>query len=697
MRLAGGLALLCLVLVTLSGRAWAVPDQEKIGLDVSTTETGAIATVIYTPRNLVLMVHRSTDSVTVHDLLTFEPVLNASGNPLVLDVVDDPVAIDIFVDNPANPTKALAFVAGFASNAVSVINLLTSPPSVLGAKEIDLTLSSDTANPGPATLIATAGQLLFVANAIEGTIQQFDFSGLPGGSISEVNFGTGSPDQTTAEGNLITCVVSQNTTQTSPRALLFYDARLWSGCINGVISNFDTSGNVVLRSDLGGGVNIESVRALAGDPRTGTKILYALDDTDNLVYAIDVSSGSFSNTSQDPTIDPVCRVSGADRNGIPLPTNVQSSAMLSFTDTTLNGGDFLAVLNTASTESNLQLIDLELIDTDSGTNPECGVGAANSISVPVTLSLGAPVFPASAVPSLIQQRIAQTGPYITIPNFSVTDGLDALTIVTDAPAFTDSGADTSAMTASTNPFGLAETMNSLTWDSDETIVGSPAPQAIVRIRGQRNTQPSLIHAASVGDTLMISFTSTDLLNSGLVSGTSNEILEIIAFGFDAQEDRGSEGQEIVFDNIVPMQPTSANVTPGDTILRVGPSGASDPAAGNGVRSGIGGYHVTFTAATDSMGNPVALPTDRVFRTTGAFTISGLQNDFTYDFEIRSFDQAGNVSSGALTASGTPVPGVGIIDLTGERGCGVGHSSGIAPALTFCGLLMLMIRRRRRLA
>ncbi len=678
--------------------AGAVPDTEKIAFTGDANEDGAIAAANFNLFNWAIVANRTGSSVIIYDLQSMEPVEDEDGDILVLDIaaspanVTDPVAVAVYLDSEVTPTQAYAFVAGFSSHKIAVIDLLATPPEVLPDETIDLTDDSDTATPGPVALLVDSGTL-YVANGTEGTIQAYDIAPLP---LVPIDFPAGSIDQTTAEGNLIVCSVGQTAPPASsarPRVLHEFSSRLWFGCNEGSLGYFDAAGGVTLRSDVGDSVgDIGGVRGLAGDPRDSTTILYVLDDTRDAVFAIDVATNVFEDTGNDPTIDPLCSVSGANRGSFPITTGAVSTALVGVHDASSNGGDFLMVLNTGTT-SNLQRINLSEIDKNDSTNPECAVGAGSSIAVKLDLSEGDANFPSGANPSGIAQQMFHYLGYVGIPNFSVADGDGALTLVTDNPDFVIIAPTETALTPLTNSLGIDGTHNPdiiLSWNPDESIQASPAPVVRARIKGEPLLFPSLPSTVTQGDTVTVTVTAQNLVTSGLVTNSSNERIEVVAAGYDAQGDVGNGAQTILFDSTLPNTPVGTTQV-GDSLLRVVLTQAVDPDPGNGVFSGIGGFYIDFT-------NP---PSQQdVERTTPelSFNLAGLTNNTAYTFDVYAIDKAGNASTTPLTLTGTPVPGQGIIELTGEEGCGSlrgGARMGAADGAVWIVAILLGLAVRRR--
>ncbi len=687
--------------------AYAFPNAEKITFDNALADTGAFAAAMFTPFDFMLLANRTSGTVSFFDLQTMSALQDpADGTPVIFPVVADPVAIATYVDNPGNPTVAYAFVAGYSSNKVSVIDLMAFPPVVLGGSEINLVTGADTSNPGPVALLQVSGRL-FVAAGSEGTILQYDLGPLPA-VPTHVTVAAGS--QVSAKGNLVPCVVSTNPTASSarPRVMTDFGSVHYVGCSQGTISSFSSAGMIATRGDLAGGFNIESVRGLAGDPRAGTDILYVLDDTGDALFALNVAAGVFDSTTNLPAdviIQSVCSAGSVNRNSVPLPPSGAATALFSFADASAaGGGNFAGVLTATSSTASLQLIDLARIDTDPVTVPICGAGENGTIVNQVSLTQSKPFLNgAGNVPAGIGQQVFYWLGYVGIPGYSSTGGTAALTLVTDNPLLRVESVTELALTSASTTVGtltLGNATTTIVWSSDKSVQpaapGNVAPTVSVRKKRAPNPRtglPALVTTTSnLDQALQVVVTSSNLINSGVVTATSNEFLEVLVTGDDQDRNKGYSAQEVIFDTTPPTMPAlpgAVSVEIGDTILAVRVAGAADPQA-NDVRSGLGGFAVHFTAPTPGV------PADRFYpAANGRFTLTGLTNNVTYGFDIYAVDAAGNVSATLLSASGTPVPGLGIIALTGEQGCGLSREGGQASLLGIGALGFLWFLRRGR--
>jgi len=660
--------------------AYAYPDAEKITFDNASTDTGAFAAAAFPLFGYALLVNRNSDTVAIWDLQSMLPVQDPStGTPVVIAVVDDPVAIATYVDNPGTPTKAYAFVAGYASNQISVIDLLSVPPAIMAAEQIDVAADSDTGDPGPVALLVDGGQL-FVAAGDEGTVIQYSIASLPAAHVALAAGG-----QNTAVGNMVVCATGNSVPSSAkPRVLAAFGGTNYAGCNQGTVTSFGSTGVGTIRGDIAGGSGLRSVRGLVGDPRTSTSILYALDDTSDSVFALNVAAGSFDTVSVDPIISPLCATGGANQDSVPLPQNETSAAIVSFTDGSVsNGGSFVGVLTASSTAATLLLSNLSQIDTNSATNPECGLTGTNTLTTKVLLTKSKPFLSGAGgtTPAGIGQQMAYWQGYVGIPGYSSVNGSMALTLVTDnlkltpAPDPLTKEALTDAVDSVFTTIGNVST--ALVWSTDETAESAPSPVVFARKLGQPLTKTGLSPAVTTGTNVSFTVTSSALLSSGIVTASSNEKLEVVVAAYDVNGDAGFSAQDFIFDTTPPTMPASpgaVSVGIGDTILAVTVAGAADPLA-NSVRSGLDGFAVHFTAPTPGV------PADQFYpATNGRFTLSGLTNNVAYSFDIYAVDAAGNVSATLLSATGTPVPGMGIIELTGEQGCALSPGARGGPAV-----------------
>lgn len=700
--------------------ARAVPDTEQGTLSgASTLTAGPTTAVIYATYGYILVANRNSDTVSIFDLQTGAPIEDEMGNPWNMPVTEEPVAIAIREEPsalPFEPTEAYAFVAGYVGQAISIIDLTATPPVVLEDDEIDLTVMSESMSPGPVSLLV-AGENLYVANADDGTIQRYDLSVFPPDPLA---FGTADPSQTTANGNLVPCQVNMGsgdavvTTSASPRVMLRYSGRNWYACDSGnpsigaSVGLFNSAGEIALRPDLAGAGNgLGTVRALAGDERAATDILYVLDDIDDFVVALDVAITMEEDVfveNDDPVIAPICAIGSTSQNGIPISRNAESTAMITVIDTSsTNGGDFLAVFSTSGAGT-LDLINLAGINRDTMDLPECGSTADMSIIESVPLEIGNSNFPPSTQPDNIGQQIDQQGAYIVLPNFGASGGNDMVTLVTDAPELTPTSTATPALTNSASASPVAKTDAELIFDSSETIASSPEPTVRVRRKGDPTTTKTIGSPMdSVGDQLTLMLTSAELEGVGVVGASDNKELEVLIAAADGDGDTALVSRELVFDTNPPEISQSdpmnleADVQVGSNKLRVTVPGAQDVPV-DGVESGLGGFYIEFTDAVDADMMPVTPPPDQEFPASSAtFEITGLTNRVTYTFNISAVDRAGNQSAEVVAdVSGTPIPGDTLADLTGETGCVMSaHSRGANGAewLLWIGVPALAFYRR----
>ncbi|MCB0220953.1 MAG: hypothetical protein KDH09_14740, partial [Chrysiogenetes bacterium] len=436
------LSLLALLLATgmfAPGLARAAPNEEKLTLDGAGTQTNApMAAAAYAPLGLLLVANHDSDTVSVFEMPVLGPVLDSMGDPLTLSVVDQPVAIAIWDDTSvmqSTPTVAYAFVAGYGDSAISVIDLFAEPPVVLTDREIDLTLDEDINTPGP-TALAVMGDELFVATNGDGTVMRYDITDLPGMTPAHVDFPVDTTDRTSNAGNAIACTATATVSPAGakPRSLTVFEGFLWAGCTDGSVSQISPSDGAVTRIyDNTGGPS--QAAALAGDPR-GNEILYVLDDDatgERGIYALDFTGGTLADP---PYIENICDQGNAPRRSIPIPSG-NATAMVPYDDPS-DTTNWLVVLSTSSTGSNLTLVNVASIDPE-GDVPECTLDAEDGISFTVPLTLGDPVFSTTTTPNDLSQQIGVYGSYIAVPNYRASGGADMVSLVTDAALLEEAG------------------------------------------------------------------------------------------------------------------------------------------------------------------------------------------------------------------------------------------------------------------
>ncbi|HEX8821610.1 MAG TPA: MXAN_2561 family MXYO-CTERM-anchored protein [Archangium sp.] len=140
--------------------------------------------------------------------------------------------------------------------------------------------------------------------------------------------------------------------------------------------------------------------------------------------------------------------------------------------------------------------------------------------------------------------------------------------------------------------------------------------------------------------------------------------------------------KIVYDSKAPEPPTIESVAQLDKALRVEVAGTSDV------------NEVRLVALRD--GNVVSQQT----RGPGSIQVEGLENEVTYQLEAYAIDAAGNESSSAATAEGTPIKTLGFYEKYREAGgketggCGA-TGGGLAGSAVLTALGFWLFSRRNR--
>ena len=696
------LALLAIAGLALPRAARAAPDAEKLTLDGKGTGTnGPIAAVVHESAELLVVANYSSDTVSIFEMPSVSAVFDGD-DEVTLDVGDGPIAVAVW-ESGAN---YYAFVANNGDDTISVIDLDSVPPVVLTDREIDLSPDADIPSPGPVAL-AVSGDSLFVATNDPGSVMRYDLSVLPGVTPTHDAFPTAAPDQTTTGGNLVVCQNTDTPNGTAwPRALLVYGGFLWAACSSGGVAQFSSNGSVVLRGDIDGGLT--SAEALAGDPRGNPAILYILSDDHDGVFAINLADDHFLDEG-DPVFEDICASGGALRNYIPITESLNASAMIAYTDLS-DSAHYLLVLTTGSSVSYLQVTRIDEIDPEVAEAPECGLETEGSITARVTLELGNPVFPDGAAPGGTGQQISNYGDYIALPNFGASSGANMVSLVTDAPLLMQAGSGILAI-GYDDPMVVDEeplkTEAALAFESDEVLVDTLAMDiARVRLKGELGGSMFTPEGYNFTEPNVTVRVGSDEVASTLGLGPSdNETLEVLLALEDENSNIGYVAREVIYDTTKPVikQPENpmdlkAGVQVGSNELTVTVAGASDVEA-NGVQSGLGGFYVVFTSAIGEDMTPLATlpePMD-IASTSTTFNISPLTNNVTYTFDIRALDLAGNQSDEVvMNVSGTPLPGITLLELTGETGCVLARGArglNAAELLLWIGALALAVRRR----
>ena len=700
------LALLLAAGLALPRAGWAAPSEEKLTLDGATSNTtGPMAAAVYEPLGLLLIANQGSDRVSVFEIPAMAPVPDPADTmePLNLTVGDQPVAIAIWdnqsVMNPT-PDRAYAFVANFGDNTVSVIDLFADPPVVLPDQEINLVPDADSSSPRP-TALAVMGDELFVATDADGTVMRYDITDLPGAAPSHTLFPVAATDRTSAKGNAIVCQEIANVAPGDrPRTLTEFRGFLWAGCTNGGVSQISPSdGNVVLILTSGGP---DQAAALVGDPRGATKILYVLDDTVDGIFALDFSN----DFTEGPTyINPVCNLGSSPQLTIPVAAG-NATAMVPYSDPS-DQTDWLVVLSTANTGSFLTLVNVASIDPDPDAQvPECTLDSNDGISFTVPLTLGNPVFPENIPTAGFSQQIGVYLSYIAVPNYAATGGVDMVSMVTDAALLDPSTDDVLAfgymdMDPDTVEDNETLTQLDLVFDTDELVHESDTFFSVARVKGTlAGVEFSTGTTMATQETLTIPVTSAAIRSALGLSNTANEVLQVL---FQLEDDAGDisyVSREIIHDTVPPQTPMMTPVVEvGSNMLTITvPDAKDDDLSETVTPSGIGGYFVHFTEATADDETP-DIPDDVFIASNSAkFVLGGLENRVTYKFEIFVRDRAGNQSSGSVTASGRPVPGVSLLELLGENGCVFSPRArgwGVGELLLWLGAFAIVITVRRR--
>ncbi len=720
-------AALC-VLMLAAGSVQAEPNEEKAFLSSSTSLTQAFA-VAQVPGSRWLIAAFRGNPGAVHLFDTYEWKKSAAAEKIG-DSTDfnDPVAI------AAGTTRA--YVANAGNNRITVLRLdtATGKPSVLGT----ITGGSSnefgsTSSPRPVSLLLD-GTTLWVLN-YEGTVSKISVAG---DINTRIDFTSGSP---TSAGDIRVCDNSSPSTGTPVRPALSMARQgsfTYVGCEDGLLTRIENNGTNLTRTIVSGSTG--RGRMLLPHPEEDD-VLFYVDDESHGIFGVNTDDSVFDSGSS-PVIDPLCTASGTNLKAIPLTSTTAAShaAALAFDDTSTAGEAWIAVLNSRSSGSGIQMIRVESIDTNSSTvAPDCAPLVATD-ATPATgnnieyVIAGQAGTSASIAPAGIPLQMSFDAGYLFVPNFSAIGGSDVVSVFTDNPFFASGAATPPAISGNEDdPLGLAV---------QETAVRVTGDESTSAVRGSARIDDTLPFialsesGAVTGTSPGFNLTLDELITNDIAEPDTNEIIQVLV---EARDTDGNYGRRLVtvpLDSLPPEPPGIRNSGSDDRRIVLEISPGTDPAdPENGVSSGISGYRVVFlqTVETQDDGTviesfaadfpepgdperrvvtvdgssettlaespnefiPVPLVVNVESSTQSSIGIGGLTNLVVYTFDLYSLDQARNVSATGTRGEGMPDAGIGLFDIIGEKGCTMGTADPVLAVLLVVLFAAAGRRARRR--